>query len=168
MVTNTQTNAGSRPFPWLCSTCGQNTVVPATVHHVATVRHDGRLHTLDIPELNLFRCSACGAEIHNTTVDDQISDALRTQLRLLTPAQIRNGISGLGVRIQDLAEQLGVEDALIQSWLSGERIQSCVADRLLRAYFGSPATRDALLAATIDLDFGSRPVAADVPLNTGG
>src|SRR5205085_9952962 len=80
-----------RPFPWRCRHCGKNEVVPTTVNYDAEVRHDGRLYTFTVPELNIPLCNACGEKVFTEKVDDQINAAFRLHIHLLTPAEMRKG-----------------------------------------------------------------------------
>jgi hypothetical protein len=50
----------SKPFPWTCPSCGEKEVRPAEVDHTARVKHDGRLHEVEVPGLRVPRCAACG------------------------------------------------------------------------------------------------------------
>src|SRR5688572_4791247 len=88
----------SRPFPWPCSDCFTRTVVPAVIEHTAKVKHDGTVYELHFPALEIPRCKTCGETYTTPAVDEQINDALRCRLRLLTPAQIRKGIEQLGLK----------------------------------------------------------------------
>src|SRR5258708_35510875 len=98
----------ARPFPWPCSNCVTLTVVPTVMDYTAKVKQDGVVHELHLPALEIPRCQTCGETVVTTAVDEQISDALRSRLRLLTPAQIRSGIEKLGLKQQELAERLCV------------------------------------------------------------
>src|SRR5688500_1576494 len=109
----------SRPFPWPCSNCLTSTVVPTAVEHTAKVKHDGTVYELHFPALEIHRCQTCGETYSTTAVDEQISDALRSRLRLLTPAQIRWGVEQLGLNQQELAERLGVAPETISRWVNG-------------------------------------------------
>lgn len=80
-----------RPFPWRCRHCGKQEVVLATSEYQAEVRHDGRLHRFTISALKLPICQACGEKVFTEDVDCQVNDALRSHLKLLTPAQVRLG-----------------------------------------------------------------------------
>src|SRR4051812_42924220 len=81
-----------RQYPLRCTECGNKAVRPATIRYVAQKSHDGRLHTLDIPDLPVLRCGGCGEVLFDLDADARISAALRDKLRLLTPDQIRANI----------------------------------------------------------------------------
>ena len=59
-----------------------------SVSYDAEIRHDGRVHTFTIPRLHLPVCQACGEKVFTEKVDDQISDALRSHLHLLSPDEM--------------------------------------------------------------------------------
>lgn len=144
MAPEKQKERRSRPFPWPCSNCLTPTVVPTVVEYTAKVKHDGTVYELQFPALEIPRCQTCGETYSTTAVDEQISDALRSRLRLLTPAQIRKGIEQLGLKQQDLAERLGVAPETISRWVNGALIQSRAMDNFLRVYFAIPEVRVAL------------------------
>ena len=79
-------HSANRPFPWRCPNCARDDVVMTTVEYPAEVRHDGRLNQFTIPELKIPCCRACGEKVFTGDVDQQINDALRPLLKLLTPA----------------------------------------------------------------------------------
>ena len=120
-------------------------MVPAVAAYSAEVKHDGRLYTVEIPDLTLPTCSACGEQVFTDSVDDQISAALRAMLRLLTPEQIRSAMNALGLRQRELATRLGIAEETLSRWLTGSVIQSRAMDNLLRAYFAFPEVRSALV-----------------------
>jgi putative zinc finger/helix-turn-helix YgiT family protein len=123
--------------------------------YTAEVNHDGRLYQVQVPALEIPRCRACGELVFTHRVDEQITDALRAHLRILTPAQIRESRKALGLLQQELAERLGVAEATISRWETGTLIQSRAMDNLLRAYFALPALRAALRGAEQDPAFGT-------------
>src|SRR5438552_3588279 len=97
-----------RPFPWICGSCLKEEVYLETMPYVANLKHDGRLHRIKIPELRIPKCRACGEITFSNNTDDQITAALRSYLKLLTPQQIKAGRKGLGLKAKELAERLGV------------------------------------------------------------
>jgi hypothetical protein len=68
---------GERPFPWRCRHCGKSEVVMATIRYDAEVRHDGRLYTFTVDQLEIPVCQACGERVFTEEVDDQISAGVR-------------------------------------------------------------------------------------------
>jgi len=57
---------------------------------------------------------------------------------------MRQGIAKLGLKQQELAEQLGVAPETISRWVNGALIQSRAMDNLLRLYFDSKEVRSLL------------------------
>ena len=149
--------AAERPFPRRCRHCGKQEVHLATIEYTAEVRHDGRLHTFTIPELKLPMCGACGERIFTEQVDDQINDALRAHLKLLTPEQIREGIKRVGLSQKEFASRVGIAEATLSRWLNRSQIQNRAMDNLLRAFFASPKLRAALCGEAQDPRFGLPP-----------
>ena len=85
---NTKTSDG-RPFPWKCPSCLKREVFPDQISYTAEIKHDGILYSVHLPSLRTPNCRSCGEVLFDDRADEQINDALRMQLRILTPAQIR-------------------------------------------------------------------------------
>ncbi|MBM4090047.1 MAG: helix-turn-helix domain-containing protein [Planctomycetes bacterium] len=149
------TEPRDKPFPWRCPECGKRQVRPANIHHNAEIKHDGRVYSVAIPSLKVPRCEACGELVFDNDADSQIADALREQLALLSPGQIRQNREQLRLSQRDLAEHLGVAVETISRWENGVLIQSRAMDRYLRVYFGVPAARAALVANVATPSFGA-------------
>ena len=113
----------------------------AKTNYAAEVRHDGRLHTFTIADLELPVCGACGERVFTEKVDAQVNDGLRAHLNLLTPAQIRDAIKRVGMSQKDLAKRLGIAEATLSRWVSEVQIQSRSMDNLLRVFFAFPEVR---------------------------
>jgi putative zinc finger/helix-turn-helix YgiT family protein len=145
----------SRPFPWPCADCYTLTVVPTVMDYTARVKHDGVIYELHLPSVEVPRCQTCGETVITTAIDEQVSDALRSRLHLLTPAQIRRGVEKLGLKQQELAERLGVAAETISRWVNGALIQSRAMDNLLRLYFALPEVRAVLRGANQDPQLGT-------------
>jgi hypothetical protein len=134
----------SRPFPWLCPNCVTKTVVPTVIDHTFKVKHDGAIHELHLPEIEVPRCRTCGELIITTAVDERVNDVLRERLHLLTPAQIRANIEKLGLTQQELAEWLDVAPETLSRFVTGALIQSSRMNKRLRMFFAFPAAREML------------------------
>lgn len=134
-----------RPFPWRCRQCGKLEVDLQTLNHDAEVRYDGRLCTVSVPRLEIPVCRACGAKVFTEKVDQQINAALRSQLHLLGPEEIRQALDRVGMSPREAAQRLGIEEATLSCWLNDTQIQSRAMDNFLRVFFDMPAVRAALL-----------------------
>ena len=135
MKKSKSTKATGRPFPWKCPSCLRGEVYPATIPYTIEVKHDGAVHSVHLPTMEVPKCKACGKLLFTNRVDDQISDALRAQLKLLGPAQIRAARKSLGLKQKELADLLGTAKATICRWETGVLIQSRAMDNLLRLFF---------------------------------
>lgn len=144
----------SPPFPWRCQRCRKKEVRPAVLPYRTQVRHDGVLHTVEVPNLTVPRCALCGELLFDNRANDQVSAALRAQLHLLTPEQIQAQRTALGLSPQELAVQLLMPDDAIQQLEDGLRVQSRALDNLLRLFFAVPQARSAL-AARQSPEFGT-------------
>ncbi len=143
-----------RPFPWLCPHCLERAVRPQVRPHTAIVKHDGLEHHLHIPALEVPTCEKCGDELFDNRVDDQISDALRAKLHLLTPVQIRHVRKALDLSQRELAQRLKIASATISRWETGALIQSSAMDNYLRTFFAFPIVREALIGPGQDPNLG--------------
>ena len=143
------------------------TVVPTVMDHTAKVKHDGVIHELHLPNVEVPRCQTCGATYPTEALDDQVSDALRAQLRLLSPKEIQKGIKHVGLKQHVIADRLGVAPETLSRWATGASIQSRAMDNLLRLYFGLPEAREMLRGENQDPHLGDVPAPlphAKVPL----
>jgi putative zinc finger/helix-turn-helix YgiT family protein len=133
-----------RPFPWRCRHCGKSQVVMTSINYDAEVRHDGRVHMFAVANLELPVCQVCGNKVFTEKVDDQINAALRLNLRLLTPDEVRNALERVNMTQREAAERLGIAEATLSRWLNETQIQSRAMDNLLRVFFAFPQVRSAL------------------------
>lgn len=147
-------NAG-RPFPWQCHRCGKSTVNMSHVDYHAAVRHDGRLHSFMVQNLEIPVCDSCGEKVFTEDVDRQIKDGLRLHLTLLAPEQIRGALDRIGLTQKELAERLGIAEATISRWVSATQIQSRSLDRLMRVFFAFSCVRESLASSCIAASLGT-------------
>lgn len=150
----------SKPFPWKCGECGKRAVVEAKGPYTEEIVHDGRAYTVKIPDLVAPQCESCGAMIMDDAANQQISEAFRAEVGLLTPEQIRRNRESLGKTQKQLAAMLGVAEATLCRWETGGQIQQRAMDRLLRLCFGIPAVRAALVDEDRLRGFGGSPAPA--------
>jgi putative zinc finger/helix-turn-helix YgiT family protein len=149
---------GDRPFPWCCPNCLKEEVYPKVIPYSTDVPHDGRQYPVEVPQLRIPKCRACGNLLFTNSVDEQIGRALRTQARLLQPEQIRSGREALGLKGNEFAERLGVAAETISRWERGGMIQSRAMDNFLRVYFAVPEVRTLLRGAEQDVNLGAAVV----------
>lgn len=143
-----------REFPWRCRECGKKQVVSSTIIYNAEVRHDGRLHQFQVPDLVIPICQSCNAKVFTEEVDDQINAALRRYLHLLTPQQIRENLARLNLSQKEIAHRLRLAEATVSRWMSETQIQSGSMDTLLRLFFAFPQVRSVLSSEQIDPNLG--------------
>lgn len=133
-----------KPFPWKCGHCRERAVQPDELEYTADAEYEGRTYTVTVPRLKVPRCRKCGEMVLDTAADRQITEALRQQLGLLAPEQIRENRQALGLTQRQLASKLGIAEATLSRWETGGQIQQRVLDRMLRLYFGLGGVRAAL------------------------
>jgi hypothetical protein len=150
--------ARDKPFPRHCPECGQTQVYPATIPYDAEVKHDGRLYSFQIPALEVNKCAACGEIFFSNVTDDQISQALRDHLSLLSPAQIRDGLRLFGLKQKELGDRIGAAPETISRWIGGTHMQSRAMDNLMRLFFAFDNVRSALGTSTPNRDLGTLAV----------
>lgn len=143
------------PFPWRCHRCRQKEVRPVEIPYRTQVRHDGQLQTVDIASLTVPRCAKCGELLFDNTANDQISAALRAQLHLLTPEQVRVNRTALGLSQEELSARLGMPPETILQVEERLLIQSRALDKLLRLFFAFPQVRSVLGQAEHNQDIGA-------------
>lgn len=141
MLENESTSKSCRPFPWRCADCREKQVFPRATDFSISVKHDGRLYDVHIPDLEIPTCQKCGGQVFSSREDDRITEALREQINLLKPEEIRRRRKELELSQQEMAEQIGVAKETISRWESGAVIQSRAMDNLLRLYFKSDEAR---------------------------
>ncbi len=72
-------------FPQTCPTCQKNKVVLTTINYDTCVSYDGVSHDLNIPDLQVPKCSSCNEMVYVEGVNLQIEKALHKQLRQKVP-----------------------------------------------------------------------------------
>jgi len=133
-----------KPFPSDYARCGRKAVWPAFVPYRGQVRHDGRLHAVDLPRLIVPRYEACGEVYLDNRADDQIRLALRKQLQMLDSGQLRMNREALGFSRPEFAARLGVDEEALRRWEEEAALPPRVVDDLMRLYFAFPPVRSAL------------------------
>jgi len=148
------TGVGPRKYPVRCVECGKTGLRPAVIHREVKKNHDGRVYLLAIDDLPVNRCGDCGEVFYTTDSDDRINAALREQLGLLSPEQIRANLESLRLSQKKAAERLGVAPETLSRWLSGAMIQSRAMDNLLRSFFACAEVRENLSGSGTKRRFG--------------
>ena len=130
-----------RQYPTRCVECGAKAASPTRIRHTVEKNHDGRLYRLDIAKLSVIKCASCGELYFDKDSDEQIARALRDELGLLHPDQIRGQLGNLGLEQKEFANALGVAPETVSRWLNGALIQSRAMDNLLRVFIAVPEAR---------------------------
>ncbi len=130
-----------KPFPRRCPQCRLREVYLATVPYDAQVKHDGRMYRFHVASLHVNRCQQCGFVSFDTQTDEEISQGLRHEIGLLSPAEIRDHLGRLGWNQKQFAEHLKTSPETVSRWLSGGYIQSRAMDTSMRNLFELEAIR---------------------------
>jgi hypothetical protein len=78
-VLSIEKQPAEKPFPWRCPKCRQLTVTRVSMPYSCQRTHDGRVVTVEVPNLTVPRCSNCGEVVFDYPADEQIGTAFRTQ-----------------------------------------------------------------------------------------
>src|SRR6266496_2652893 len=108
-----------KPFPRYCDRFRKRTVWPATIAYQNQFKLEGQLHHICTPELVVPRCQECGELSFDNDTEAQINRAVRTQLHMLLPEQIRANRQALGLSVPELASKLGVAPEALDDWEAG-------------------------------------------------
>lgn len=154
----TTTHPTNRSFPRTCVKCRAKSVVQTTVARTCEIKYDGKLLSVNVPDLPVEQCSACGNVTVGAESEARIDDAVRSHIGLLTPAQIRECRKELDLTQPELAEAIGCATETVCRWETGDTIQSRSYDRFLRAYFHLPQLRELFASDAIRLEAGQRVV----------
>jgi putative zinc finger/helix-turn-helix YgiT family protein len=134
----------NREFSPRCGNCRERAVELADVPYSVTIAHDGRTYLVEIPSFSVPRCTRCGTIALDEEANRAITAAFRAQIGLLTPEEIRDRRTALGLSVQQLADHLGVAADALERWESGMQLQPLSLDRFLRAFFRLPELRRVL------------------------
>ena len=73
--------------------------------------------------------------------NQRIPEALRREIGLLPPEEIRQQRERLGLTQKELARHLDLAESTLSRWETGAQIQERCLDRLLRLFFELPEVR---------------------------
>jgi hypothetical protein len=127
----------SSQFPLACVECGKAEVRPTTIAYEAEVQYAGLPYTFVISDLHANRCAFCGDILFDHATHEQIYDALRDHLNLLSRQEIHDRLARFGLTQKELGEGIAAAPETISRWLSGGYVQSRAYDRLMRFFFKS-------------------------------
>src|SRR5579864_3086346 len=134
----------TRPYPWKCGHCRRKAVEKDVIAYDCKYEYDGRTYNLRIESLDVPRCKNCGELVFDVAANRQVTDALRREVGLLFPEQIRQNRESLGLRQRALANLIGVAESTLSRWETGAQIQQRSLDRLMRLFFASATVREQL------------------------
>lgn len=150
----------SAPRPRKCMYCRQNAVYPTVLPtHVVEMEHDERKYSVSLTDFPVLQCRNCHALVLDDSGDERLSEALREQAGLLSPAEIRQKRETLGYTQQQLADYLRMPMFTISRWESGSQIQQRAMDAFLRVFFQLTEARRILGAPEEEHARSSEPAA---------
>lgn len=133
-------------LPSRCPACGEKAMSPARLDFYRTeAEHDGRRYQVEVPDLDVLRCSSCGEIALDENADRRVTEATYEAIGLLKPGDIRQGREKIGLKAKDMAAALDVSPSTMSRWENGVQMQQRVMDRFLRAFFALPALRQFLI-----------------------
>jgi DNA-binding transcriptional regulator YiaG len=113
----------------------------ATIPYKATIHHDGRVYTVEIQSLEVPQCSNCHTVSFDSAANEAVDLAFRRQEKLLTPEEIRQGREQLGLKQQELADQLAISVSTLSRWETGAQVQQRSLNRAMKVFFRSQTVR---------------------------
>ena len=142
-------------YPSTCGECGGRVSASTDV-----IPFELRGETVDVAGVQHGRCTECGEDYLDTAAMEAVQRAAVAQVRaahgLLTPDEIRDLRSTLGVSQARLEHFLGTGPKTVVRWEKGTVFQSATADRLMRVLLAKPEVADIL--ARMDTEIAlSRP-----------
>lgn len=125
-----------KPIPWKCSQCLERAVVPTVLPtYELELEHDGRNYSLVLKDFQVFQCSSCKNIVFDDKANEQLTEALRAEIGLLQPSEIRRGREALKLTQNQLAQYLSISDSTLARWENGAQIQQRSMDRFIRVFF---------------------------------
>lgn len=128
-----------KPYPWTCGNCAQKKVEPVIGDYATQFKHDGKLYDIVLSQVEIPTCQNCGTVQTGIEIGDKVTKALREQVGILSPEEIKQQRNSLGLSQGQLGECIGAAKESISRWETGALIQSVSTDRLLRMFFKHPA-----------------------------
>ena len=128
-----------KPYPWTCGQCAQKTIEPVVKDYQIAFKHDGKLHQITLPQVEVPTCRNCGTEQTDIQISRQVTSELRRKIGLMFPDEIRQQRTALGLNQEQLGECIGAAKESISRWETGALIQSVSTDKLLRMFFKYPS-----------------------------
>ena len=81
-----------------CMHCRQRTVVPTILpDYTRDLEHDGRTYSVSLRDFHVLQCSNCAAIVLDNAANERISNALRSTIGLMLPADIKHRGESLGL-----------------------------------------------------------------------
>lgn len=134
-----------KPYPRKCTNC-RNRALSASTLPTYTMKgeHDGRKYDVTVEDLAVLKCTHCGAIVLDDSADERLTEALRAEIGLLTPDEIRSRRESLGLTQKEFANFLQIAESTLSRWETGAQMQQRCMDRFLRCFFDVPEVRDYL------------------------
>jgi putative zinc finger/helix-turn-helix YgiT family protein len=128
-----------KPYPWTCGQCAQKTIEPVVKDYQIAFKHDGKLHQITLPQVEVPTCRNCGTEHTDIQISRQVTSELRRKIGLMFPDEIKRQRTALKLSQEQLGECIGAAKESISRWENGVLIQSVSTDKLLRMFFKHPS-----------------------------
>jgi DNA-binding transcriptional regulator YiaG len=122
--------------------CRERAVYPTTLPvYSEHMEHDGRKYAVTLTDFDVLQCRNCSEIVLDDAADARLNDALRKEIGLLAPEEIRQNRLALGYTQQQLADYLRISMFTLSRWEAGAQIQQRGMDSLLRVFFQSREAR---------------------------
>jgi putative zinc finger/helix-turn-helix YgiT family protein len=142
-----------------CMVCRERAVAPTTLpSYTSEMEHDGRKYTVTVADFHVLQCQRCGDLILDDAANKRLSDALRAEVGLLAPSEIRKKREALNLTQKQLAQLLRIAESTLSRWETGAQIQQKAMDAFLRVFFQSAEARSILQAPDLTHEVASEPL----------
>ena len=144
-----------------CIHCRERAVQRAILpNYTQEMEHEGKTYKVTLANFEVYQCANCGEASLDAAATERLTDALRAEVGLLAPSEIRRKREAFGLNQQQLADLLRISMYTLSRWESGGQIQKKSMDLMLRAFFDVPEFRHYVGAVVQGSKDGHRNVSA--------
>jgi DNA-binding transcriptional regulator YiaG len=118
--------------------------------------YEGATYVVEVANLDLRQCTdpSCGSRMLDENADSILDSAAREVIGLLQPRLIAENRERLGFSRRELANAIGIEEAVLELYETGGQLTPRAMDRLLRKMFEYPEVRRVYGLDTVSLRNG--------------
>lgn len=121
----------------LCQCCSEK-CVKQFVDDTVSVRYEGKNYTVEVSAVPVMDCPSCGTRTSGGDLQTIARRALRRQLGLLQPEDIKAMRESLGLTQEDVERILGIATESLSRWENDRVIQSRAMNKFLHTFYMAP------------------------------